>query len=1075
MKMKAKRLISLILALVLAVSGLSIVSFAEDVTEMPAEPDTQSEPSVEEALPEEGPEVTEDQSVETESEPVEEPPAVEEPVEETFETLPEEQAEEPDEMIPEEIPDADEKVPVSEEYDAETEAIESEETTVEEVESDFNESEGNDLEEEPEPTVLTLREAISSKGFAYVETFRNADVFSDSDMTNLVYTMEGRGNIVFATFCGKNGAVLVSFAISDEESITGYVSEDNLEGYPLSDKDVDALTRVIPNMEDFSPIGISVMFLVKGHRAEIEAVEEVPQPKEAEDPVDTEIVEEPDESDSTENSDVIPEIEDEPEAVDPADTEIAEEQIDKEESESEPVVEIDEPLVSEEIVEDEANNDVSDAEPIIDEPVDDIPEIEPTDEEPEEPIVPEEIMEDEVGDDVSDAEPINDEPANEESEETVPDEDLAEPEPIEEEPVEDDPVEEEPVEDNPTVEIETEENLSETEPEQHHAAGDFVSVTTRTRVYFGVDNSITEGDDGVNYLGVFTKNAVVQIVDVSQDDFGKTWYKVNYLYGDTLASGKTKWTAYGIVYVLESETQDTDSTTCTVTDWAYTNDDLYRINRSMLRFTATPKDGFSLKNISVTLPKFKAGQTGKYGSSGKDSAYPQLAKSAAHGTIYATPHYLEGYQVYCLEHTYDGPGEGSGSNQSPTGPYVLVDMDGFCNTDAGKGVSGVRYKESTMHAIGWVLRHTYPFMVLKRSDEHNEEWSRVAGQFAIREVIKQLEGAKYVRDYWDMDNFYSFSGGAPSVYLTYARWLAENGIARASITGKITASKQSMTLSGSNYVGTVTLKTDADLIRIPKSVGTLTGNSGGSDSNYYYLKSGDTISITSTKSKFTVNMESISSEDEEANFLIGIPSVKIQKVLIPIEGTPNVLKSASLTFELTEGEIAVVKKSSDGILLKGAVFELLNSAGTVVKTETTDTQGKVTFYNLVPGSYKVREKTAPEGYSLSATATQNVTVTAGATTNVTFTNERITGVIKIVKKDSSTNQPLPGATFTVTRLSGPASDNASDIGKVVATIKTNAQGIAQTGLLPWGQYKIQETGVPDGYLDPGYSTTVTIK
>lgn len=76
------------------------------------------------------------------------------------------------------------------------------------------------------------------------------------------------------------------------------------------------------------------------------------------------------------------------------------------------------------------------------------------------------------------------------------------------------------------------------------------------------------------------------------------------------------------------------------------------------------------------------------------------------------------------------------------------------------------------------------------------------------------------------------------MYLTYARWLAENGIARASITGKITASNQSLSVSGSSYIGTVTLTTDADLIRIPRSVGTLTRNSGGSDGSYYYVKAG---------------------------------------------------------------------------------------------------------------------------------------------------------------------------------------------------------------------------------------------
>ena len=86
----------------------------------------------------------------------------------------------------------------------------------------------------------------------------------------------------------------------------------------------------------------------------------------------------------------------------------------------------------------------------------------------------------------------------------------------------------------------------------------------------------------------------------------------------------------------------------------------------------------------------------------------------------------------------------------------------------------IRDSESTLHAIGWVLRHTYPFMVIDDDDPDNETWSRVAGQFAIRQVIRELEGPQYVRDYWNMDNFYRASGQAPGVYLEYARWLAAN-------------------------------------------------------------------------------------------------------------------------------------------------------------------------------------------------------------------------------------------------------------------------------------------------------------
>ena len=655
----------------------------------------------------------------------------------------------------------------------------------------------------------------------------------------------------------------------------------------------------------------------------------------------------------------------------------------------------------------------------------------------------------------------------------------------------DDPVEEptEEPEKEPEKEPETTEELTEEpeeEPEEEepeelppHQAGDFVHVTKDTWVFTDMDKSDESSRITSDlFVGVFVRDAVVQIEDVLRDANGDYWYKVRYLYGDELKNGSLKWTAYGSVYVLAKETQDTDKTACTVTDYAYTKEQLQRrtsTGRKALRsFSPTAMDGFTLKEIHVSLGSFTEWQSGLNGSSGKDSDYPQIAKSSAHGTIYATPHYLEGFEVYCLEHTQDGPGEGSGSNQAPKGPYVLVDMDSFCNTSAGGGVTGVRFSEKTMHALAWVLRHTYPFMVLDRSDAHNNTWSRVAGQFAMREVIKQLEGSQYVRSYWDMDNFYAFSGGAPAVYLTYARWLAANGIARSKITGKITFSDASMTVSGTNYIGKVTVSTDADLIRIPKSVGTLTGNTGGSDSSYYYAKSGDTISVTSTERKFTVTMESISSDSEEANFLVGVPEVSIQKIIVPTYGSPYPLKEGSVTFELALGEIEVTKKSDDGILLKNAVFELLKN-GTVIKTATTNASGVAKFTDLEPGAYTVREKTAPQGYNLAATSSENVTVVAGSVTKSTFTNKRISGKVRIVKTDSQTHKPLAGATFTVTRLSGPESDNASNIGQVVATITTNAQGIAETGLLPWGEYRIVETGVPDGYLDSGYTVNVWIK
>ena len=620
----------------------------------------------------------------------------------------------------------------------------------------------------------------------------------------------------------------------------------------------------------------------------------------------------------------------------------------------------------------------------------------------------------------------------------------------------------------------TEEPIAETPVVPKHAnPGDYIGVTEETHVFSEMDGSASEEEYSEMYLGSFVQSATVQVLSVEMDEESHIWYQVRFLYGDAFPNGTLKWTDYATAWVLAAETRAPEADVCTATDYAFSVEflDMFRD----VQLYATPMDGFSLKNIHGSIGGFYAWQQGLYGSSGKDSAYPQIAKSASHGSIYATPHYLEGFTVFCLEHTLSGPGEGSGSNQTEKGPYVLVDLDAFVNHPSSGGASGVRFSAKTMHALGWVLRHTYPFMALDRSDANNETWSRVSGQFAMREVIKQLEGSQYVRGYWDMDRFYAFRGGAPAVYLTYARWLAENGIAHASISGKITVSNQSIRQTGGGYVGTMTLTTDADLIRIPKSAGIVGGNSGGSDADYYYARSGDTVTVQSSQSRFAVFMESVSSDTEEARFLVGVPSVSIQKVLVPVYGAPYSLQSTSVSFELSYGDVTVTKKSSDGVLLRDAVFELCAGNGTVLATAVTDAKGIAVFTGVAPGTYQVREKTAPQGYHLAAAASQNITVTAGVNTNVTFTNERIQGMIRIIKTAALTGNPLPGVVFTVTRLTCPASDNAADVGQTVAIITTNADGIAQTRELPWGQYKITETGVPDGYIDDEFETTVFIK
>ena len=598
--------------------------------------------------------------------------------------------------------------------------------------------------------------------------------------------------------------------------------------------------------------------------------------------------------------------------------------------------------------------------------------------------------------------------------------------------------------------------------------GAFAQVTTQTNAFTDVDESFAQGNTGELWAGYFTRDAIVQVEEVLQDGQGRWWYRVRYLYGDDFADGTLKWTAYGTACVLAAEAYVTDAAGLTVTDYAYPN----RAASGVMRMAARSAQSFSLKALNAAVPTLYVGQSGLYGSSGKDSAYLQIAKAPGHGTVYATPHYLEGYTVYCLEHTLPGPGENiSGGGQQPTGPYVIVDMDTYRTTP---GYSSIIYHESTLHAIGWVLRHTYPFMVLDRSDADNETWSRVAGQFAIRQVIRELEGPQYVRDYWDMDNFYRASGQAPEVYLEYARWLAANGIARASMTGAIAVSNQSARFSGGYLTGTVTLTTDADLIRIPISTGTLTGNTAGTDGAYYYLRSGDTVSVTVPGTALSFVAESVSSAEEEANFLIGVPDEAIQKVLIPQQGAPYKLQSVTVAFDAPMGGITVTKTdAATGAKLPGAVFELSGNGES--RTQTTGADGMARFENLQPGVYTVREISAPEGYLLASPDAQQVTVTGGGTSSAVFANAQVTGSIRIVKRDSLTKEALAGAEFTITRVSGLPAHQGKDDGEVVAVLTTDAEGVALSPPLTYGTYRVKESKVPEHYVDQGFAVEVEIR
>ena len=92
----------------------------------------------------------------------------------------------------------------------------------------------------------------------------------------------------------------------------------------------------------------------------------------------------------------------------------------------------------------------------------------------------------------------------------------------------------------------------------------------------------------------------------------------------------------------------------------------------------------------------------------------------------------------------------------------------------------------------------------------------------------------------------------------------------------------------------------------------------------------------------------------------------------------------------------------------------------------------------------------------------------------TVKNMPLQGKIRIVKTDKETEKGLPGAVFTITRVSGLPSHKGKDVGEIVAVLTTDENGYAETPLLTWGEYKVTETHVPDDYLDDGYEVVVKI-
>ncbi|GAA1159831.1 SpaA isopeptide-forming pilin-related protein [Streptomyces hebeiensis] len=162
----------------------------------------------------------------------------------------------------------------------------------------------------------------------------------------------------------------------------------------------------------------------------------------------------------------------------------------------------------------------------------------------------------------------------------------------------------------------------------------------------------------------------------------------------------------------------------------------------------------------------------------------------------------------------------------------------------------------------------------------------------------------------------------------------------------------------------------------------------------------------------------------------------------PPEPTPSVPAAPAEIPAPDAGSIAITKRDTAGDILPGAAFLLLDSAGQDAGRGKTDAQGKLTFPDLAPGVYRLKE-TASGSPLHEVVPDQDVIVTPGATTRLTIIDPFKAAKVLLQAKDAKTGKLLPGATVNI---------GTGDT--TLLTLTTGAKGTA-SGELPMSSRKTE--------------------
>lgn len=212
-----------------------------------------------------------------------------------------------------------------------------------------------------------------------------------------------------------------------------------------------------------------------------------------------------------------------------------------------------------------------------------------------------------------------------------------------------------------------------------------------------------------------------------------------------------------------------------------------------------------------------------------------------------------------------------------------------------------------------------------------------------------------------------------------------------------------------------------------------------------------------------------------------------------VKGQLNLSKVDIITGKIAQGE-ATLEGAVYGLYARTPIYNpndgnIVYNTDTKVGELTTNSEGNATMSNLYLGEYYLKEITPSKGYTLDTRQynfdlkyeNQNVKV---VTKSVSVQERVISQAFQIIKISSDENgeaQLLAGAEFTVKSKKdiekygswekAPIAKNAN--GKEVSILVTDNKGSAISEKLPYGEYIVRETKVPDNkYKVPDFTVKI---